>query len=275
MNTQRILSDMEKEISSRELSPRTFDSYKASMKHFFKYFSHKDHPTHISTAELKQFLEHIKNTVSISSKRQCLFALQFYYKRIEHLPNKLFGIEIERWERRIPQVPAYETIANRLAIITDPQTKAAASLIYSTGIRLMECCKIKTKDIDRDRMCIYIRRGKGGKDRIVAMVPELLEILKMHWQKLPKNKQSSEYLFPGEKQGNYISDATIYRMIKKSMKVNPHMLRHAFATHLLESGSELKIISDMLGHKHITTTEIYTHTSLHTMQRQKNLLKAA
>ncbi|MFZ2190026.1 MAG: tyrosine-type recombinase/integrase [Candidatus Magasanikiibacteriota bacterium] len=265
---------MKREISIRELSEKTYDSYAAAMKHFFLYFKEKDHPTHISNAELKNFMEWVKKEVSVSTKRSCLFALLFYYKRIENQPNKLRGIELERWSRKIPVVKSREEILSSFQAITDPKEKAVVALIYSTGVRLMEACKIQMKDIDRSRMCIYIRRGKGGKDRIVPMGKELLEYLTAHWRALPADQKHSEFLFPGKKMGNYISKSTVSRIINERMNANPHLLRHSFATHLLENGTDLKIVADMLGHEDISTTQIYTHTSLNLMQRQKNLLAA-
>jgi site-specific recombinase XerD len=275
MNSQRILSDMKKAISLRGLSDETYKTYRSSLVQWLRHFETKDHPTHISAQENKDFLEMIGRTKSPCSKKILLHALNFLYEHCCGQPNKLHGVKIERWKRKIPVVKSQKEFFELLNAIEGITPRTIVFLIYSTGIRLMEACKIKVKDIDRGNMCIYIRKGKGGKDRRVAMEVELLATLEEYWRSLPPQKKFSEYLFPGEKPGHYVSDSTIYRKVKKEMKMNPHLLRHSFATHLHENGVDLFTLKDMLGHTTLTSTQIYAHTPLHLMKEAATLLRSA
>jgi len=169
MNSLRILSDLQKAISLRGLSGETFKTYRSSLKQWFIHFKNEDHPTHVSAQKNKDFLEMIGRTKSPSSKKILLHALNFMYEHCCGQPNKLQGVKIERWERKIPVVKSQKEFFELLNAIEGIKPRTIVFLIYSTGIRLMEACKIKVKDIDRGNMCIYIRKGKGGKDRRVEI----------------------------------------------------------------------------------------------------------
>jgi integrase/recombinase XerD len=148
--------------------------------------------------------------------------------------------------------------------------------LYSTGIRRSELVRLRVEDIDSKRMVIHIRKGKGGKDRDVLLCPRLLETLREYWRwKKPKT-----WLFPGQprEHGDHLSDKTVWYVCNDAAqhagmkrRVSPHMLRHSFATHLLERGADLRSVQLMLGHADIAKTQIYTHV---VEERLKQVYKA-
>jgi integrase/recombinase XerD len=156
-------------------------------------------------------------------------------------------------------------VAKILSSIDNIKHRAILMLVYSAGLRVGEVVKLKPKDIDSKRMLIYIRGSKGRKDRYTILSESVLKILREYWQQY----KPQEWLFEGAKPEKHISIRTTQKIfehacekagIKKEITI--HTLRHSFATHLLESGADLRYIQELLGHKHIKTTEIYTHVSV-------------
>ena len=275
MTSERIFRDIDREITISHLSAKTGDVYKNCWKHVIEFFPDVDHPKNLSAARLKDFLQFIKEDVSPSMMRLCLFSLKFYYERIEKQPYKLRDVRIEKWHRKIPSVIPHDKIISAIRNCSDTQEKAILATYYGTGIRRDELCHLQRKDIDRSRMVIIVRMGKGGKDRIVPLTKELLAILYEHWFALSFGKKKSEWLFPGEKAGHYLSSSSVARAVHDNLDgAHPHQLRHSYATFLLDKGTSLKVIADILGHASIRTTEIYTHVSPAMIQRAANTLAA-
>jgi integrase/recombinase XerD len=277
VKSESIVSKLKEIVVQQNKSLKTFDSYYAGYKTFCRHFSQKehyrDHPQNVNKNDIVEFLAWVKTEKGISKELQCFWALHFIFKYVEPQPHKMDGILIPKKERKFPDIIPFEQVKESFLKITNPTDRAVIAVFCSTGIRREELCKIERNNISKERLSILIRRGKGGKDKLVALEPFIIPLLVEHWRSLSAKKRTSKYLFPGENPQNYISPNTVYRIVRNNMKFHPHMLRHCFATRLLEQGTDIRIIQEMLGHAHVTTTEIYTHVTMGLKQRQNNPMR--
>ena len=190
-------------------------------------------------------------------------SIKFYLEQVLGKPRTVYHIQRPRKEFRLPVVLSKPEVRSILRQIRNPKHHAILSTIYASGLRLSELIHLKITDIDSKRMLIHIRQSKGKKDRMVPLSSQLLHELRAYYRKY----QPTEYLFEGEKGGAYgrSSVQQIFRKAKCAAgiqkKATVHTLRHSFATHLLEAGTDLRMIQVLLGHSSSKTTEIYTHVS--------------
>ena len=159
----------------------------------------------------------------------------------------------KRKQSKLPNVLSQQEVKRLFSVVTNIKHKTILQTIYSAGLRMSEVLNLKVNDIDSDRMTIKIRQSKGAKDRHVMLAEKLLILLRQY----VREYDPQEYLFEGQKGGAY-SSRSVQQIMKKA---TVHTLRHSFATHLLESGTDLRYIQEFLGHKSIQTTEIYTHVT--------------
>lgn len=268
MDSKRVFRDLENKVSVLGLSKQTYYSYVSCMRLFCSYFETKEHPTHINSKEIEEFIVWVKENHSISQARQSFWSLRFWYTQIEKQPNKMKGIQPIRLKHRI-QIPLQkDAILKVITTIKDKRHKAIISLLFATGLRLNEAAKLRIKDIDGLNGIIVVRSGKGGKDRFVQLPENLRMILRDYLKSLPTIPK--EWLFQGQKESNYISPSTIYEVCKKYLNVNPHKLRHSYASAIRNSGVDLLDIRDLLGHNSLKTTEIYLHNNLEHIKTLKN-----
>ena len=275
MDSESIFRKMKEVIIQRNLSLKTFDSYGSGVKTLCFYFrneNYRDHIKNINKEDIVRFLAWVRVNYTLAKELQCFWTLCFIYKYVEYQPHKMDGIIKPKFISKIPDIVPTETIAERFLRIKNPTIKAVVGLFGSTGIRREELCKIERSNIDGKNMTILIRRGKGGKDHVVPLDADVANMLVTHWKSLSARKRMSPYLFPGERIGHYISPNTIFKMVKKSMGVHPHMLRHCFATELLENGTDIRIVQEMLNHASITTTQRYTHVMMNLKRKQGNMI---
>jgi integrase/recombinase XerD len=177
-------------------------------------------------------------------------------------------IQRPRREKRLPNVLSKNEVKSILEAPTNLKHRAMLSLIYACGLRRSELLSLTKFDIDSKRMVVIIRMAKGKKDRIVPLSPKILSLLRDYY----KSYNPKEFLFEGQGGGEY-SEKSLENVFKQSLlkannkkPVTLHWLRHSYATHLLESGTDLRYIQDLLGHKSSKTTEIYTHVSTKNIQ---------
>ena len=184
--------------------------------------------------------------------------------------------ELERPKKiqQLPQVLSLDEVKSIFDHVDNTKHRAILMTIYSAGLRVGELIQLRIRDIDSHGMRIWVREGKGVKDRITVLSPKLLEILRAYF----KEYRPKEYLFEGPNQSMYTAGSVrkvLYRAVSKAgirKKVVPHTLRHSFATHLLESGTNLRYIQTLLGHTNPKTTEIYTHVSTKNLEEIKSPL---
>jgi site-specific recombinase XerD len=197
---------------------------------------------------------------SISQQNQIISTVKLLYKYVVDVKMNNFNIERPRKEKKLPKVIDKTHLLNCISKIKNLKHKMIISLAYSTGMRVSEVCNLKISDIDSKRMIINIYQSKGKKDRIVPLSENILLLLREYY----KEFKPKEYLFNGQNDLPQYSPRSCNEIVKKYIgkSYRFHLLRHSFATTLLESGVDLRIIQTLLGHSSVNTTEIYTHVSV-------------
>lgn len=249
-------------LKTLRYSDHTIRNYSSAMKEF-AYFHEGKNLENLGSGDIEKFLLYLieKRRVSVSYHNISLGAIKFFYERVIGKPEITEGIKRPKGEKLLPEVLSEEEVGRLFGCVTNLKHKCILITIYSGGLRLSEAVNLKIKDIDSERMKIFIRGGKGRKDRYTVLSKGLLKLL-LEYFNMEKPKI---WLFEGATGGQYstisvqhiMRDAVIKAGIKKHATV--HTLRHSFATHLMESGTDLRYIQSLLGHSSIKTTEIYTH----------------
>jgi integrase/recombinase XerD len=255
---------MRRYLDEVRYSERTNESYLALLEFFFKYFSEKD-PGDISMEEISDFVHDfvITNGYSKSYQNQIISSIKTYYRITGRGYNDLELFERPRRSRALPKVLSKEEVQRILNATKNTKHKLLLWMIYSCGLRRSEITSVKLTDLDRDRSVLHIKEGKGRVDRIVPVSNKV-------WEKLDEYIEGyhpGKYLFEGQSGGRYSAES-VYRVFKQAMQaagirkdVGVHSLRHSYATHLHESGLDIRYIQELLGHRSMRTTEIYTHVS--------------
>ena len=261
--------DLRKELVSRRYSPKTVKAYIRYNKDFLHF--KKKTPQEVFNNDIRDYLFHLveEKKVSTSTLNIAINALRFYYGSVLK-KEFIYGTHRPKKDKKLPAVLSRAEISRILASVRNLKHKTILMLVYSAGLRVSEIVKLRPEDIDEDRKLIHIRGAKGRKDRYTLLSDTALETLKEYIRKYGHSK----WLFPGRKRNKHIttrtagkifSDACIQANIKKNVSI--HSLRHSFATHLLESGTDIRYIQELLGHKSSKTTEIYTHVSKRDLNR--------
>lgn len=271
----QILSEYKNRLISERYSLSTIKSYSSYFLQFCRYY----HTLDIDDLAKKQInayiLELIKEKqMSTSQQNQRINAIKFYYEKILGRNKEYYDLYWPKRETVLPKVLSQSEVKLILDQIINMKHKCIISLIYSAGLRRNEVINMKITDIDSKRMLIFISAAKGKKDRYTLLSESLLKLLRIYYISF----KPKYYLFEGAA-GNKYSPTSIANILKKAARnasiikrVTPHMLRHSFATHLLEQGTDLRFIQQLLGHSSSKTTEIYTHVSNHSLQKIKNPL---
>lgn len=262
-------------MQRRRYSKNTIASYTKYFADFVGDFENRDLDS-ITSEEINNYILKLieEKKISTSQQNQRINAIKFWYEKVLGQEKQLYLIERPRRERKLPDVLDKSEVIKIIEATTNLKHKCILSVIYSAGLRRGELLMLKKEDIDSKRMLIKIRGGKGKKDRYTTLSVKLLALLREYYKQYrPKN-----WLFEGPGGASY-SATSVQQILKRSAKkagihrrVHPHMLRHSFATHLLEQGTNLRLIQEILGHESIKTTEIYTHISNAEIQNIKNPL---
>jgi len=243
-------------------SPRTIKNYIGHVSNFAKYYNKS--PELLREKEIREYLHQciMEKKLSEGTVNYINAGLKFFYtKTLNRYWNmdKLFRI---KEPRRLPAVLSPEEVKSIFDATENLKHKTILMTIYSAGLRVSEVCNLKITDIDSKSMQILIREGKGKKDRYSLLSNANLEILREYW----KRYHPTEYLFSGRGRTDSITPRSVQRMMEKSIKKTKitkkatiHTLRHSFATHLLDAGTDICYIQRLLGHTRITTTTIYLH----------------
>ncbi len=243
-------------------SEQTIKTYKMCFEEFINYY-HKFDVGKIDELMIKAFLRYLvtERKVSVSYQNQAINAIKFYYERILGGQRKVYYIDRPRREKTLPTVLSEEEIILIINAVENIKHKAILMTIYSAGLRISEAINLKLKDIDSKRMQIRIEQSKGKKDRYTLLSTKTLEILRIYFLEY----KPKIWLFEGQG-GEQYSDRSIQNILKMALlktnikkHITVHTLRHSFATHLLENGTDLRYIQNLLGHESSKTTEIYTH----------------
>ena len=261
-------------LTSKRYSTNTIKVYSDSMSTFLRYFSMKD-TTDISNDDLIDFNNNyiLKNNFSASFQNQVVNAVKLYFSAIQHKKIDVELIHRPRREKVLPNVLSKEEVKAILNAHVNIKHKMMLSLIYSCGLRCGELLALHPVHIDSKRNIIFLKNAKGKKDRIVPLSPLILKMLREYY-KIYKPKT---YLFEGQNISLPYDARSLQLILKQALEktgirkpVTLHWLRHSYATHLLESGTDLRYIQELLGHSSSKTTEIYTHVSTKSIQQIKS-----
>ncbi len=223
---------------------------------------------------LKYIQSLIQKGVSDSYVNQSVNAIKFYYEVVKEMPNRFYTINAPKRPETLPKVLAKEDVMRMIKRVRNIKHRCMVALLYSAGLRRQELLDLKICDIDSKRVTITIRQGKGKKDRISLLSKNLLKDLREYYQE----HRPKIYLFEGPHGGKYTA-SSVREVVKSAAKkagikkpVSPHILRHSFATHLLEAGTDLRYVQILMGHNSTKTTEIYTHVAIKGFDQIKNPL---
>lgn len=274
---KRMLEDMR----IRDLKVNTQTGYIRAVKRFTQYLGRS--PDTATAEDLRLFqLRMVEEGTSTITMNATVTGLKFFFDITLEKPELLKKITYVSQPRKLPVILSREEVSQLLQATVNPKHQAALSVAYGAGLRASEVCHLKIPDIDSERMIIRVDDGKGGKDRQAMLSPTLLQILRTWYRHGNAHRQMlpGGWLFPGTNPVNPLSARQLSRVVKEAhartdinKSVNLHALRHAFATHLLEDGVDIRIIQVALGHKKLETTATYTHVAANTLRDVKGPLE--
>jgi site-specific recombinase XerD len=255
---QRFLHD----LKLRNYSPRTVETYLAHVLRFAQHFGRS--PERLGPEEIRCYQLHLlqERQASWSVFNQAVCALRFLYRVTLRATFAIDMIPYGKKPRSLPAVLSQAEVAQLLALVPQPVERLMLQTTYACGLRASEVLQLRVADIDSSRMLLWVRQGKGAKDRAVPLSPALLQALRAHWQRW----RPTTWLFPGRTRTGQRSLEALQRVCRRAVraagftkKVSLHTLRHSYATHLLEAGVDLITIQRLLGHRDLQTTARYTH----------------
>ncbi|MEA1784891.1 site-specific tyrosine recombinase/integron integrase [Arenibacter sp. GZD96] len=261
-------------LELKRYANNTVRTYVPLFEMFINHYKERELHT-ITESDIRAYLQKlIRRNVSNSYLNQVINAIKFYYEVVMGMPNRFYEIERPRKEYKLPQVISKAEILAMIANTSNLKHKCILELLYGSGLRRNELLNLKITDIDSKRMLIRVEGGKGNKDRYTLLPQKALTDLRMYYRLW----KPTTYLFEGQTNEKY-SGQSVLKIVKMAAQkskirkvVTPHVLRHSFATHLLESGTDLRQIQVLLGHGSSKTTEIYTHVAINSYKTIKNPL---
>jgi len=262
-------------LEIRRYSMATAKSYISHFEKFMNYYTDVDDLMQLGEREINNYLSYLyQNKRSDAFVKMSINAIKFYYEIVKEMPNRYYHLRPPQKAESLPKVISKEGIKRMINETKNIKHRCIISLFYSAGLRRQELIDLKIECIDSDRMQILVRQGKGRKDRVTLLSETLLQDLRAYYLAYRPKK----YLFEGRNGGKY-SATSIREIIDKAAmqakigkKVTPHMLRHSFATHILENGTDTRYIQKLMGHASSRTTEIYTHVANDSFKNIKNPL---
>jgi site-specific recombinase XerD len=273
---QKAIQDITDQLKMKRYSENTIKVYKEQIIKFFNYYPDTE-PANLTDENVKEYILFLirKKKISFSYQKQVISAIKFYFEKILRRETKKYYFDMPRkQEEKLPVVLSKNEVKKIIDCTYNLKHKTILSTIYSAGLRLSEVVNLKIADIDSDRKLIYVRGGKGKKDRTTLLADELLRLLRKYFQQY----KPVYWLFEGKSRKRY-AKRSVQNIFKSSLQkaninknASVHTLRHSFATHLLEGGEDLRYIQKILGHKNIKTTEIYTHITSVGMKNIKSPL---
>lgn len=245
-------------------SIKTQENYQSSVGTFLKYFEKEADPQHIKTEQIKDWLLTFQ---TINTRNHKLCAVKSFYEITVGMHLKLEKIPYSKKDKKLPIILSVDEIQRMFTACENLKHKAILALLYSTGLRVSELINLKWMHIDRSRMIINVIQGKGKKDRQVMLSPDLIPLLEAYWNEYKPKEYVLNGQFP-DKELRY-SDRSVGEVIKQlatkagldNKRVYTHLIRHCFATHLVEQGTEINLIQRLLGHGNVKTTSVYLHIS--------------
>jgi integrase/recombinase XerD len=261
---QRYMQD----LRLRNYAPKTVENYVGCVSLFARYF--KRSPEELGTQHIREYQRYLieEKKCSWATFNQTVCALRFLYRVTLPRDWVITHIPFPRKQKKLPIVLSRDETAQFLRAIKGLKYRTVLSLCYGAGLRINEALHLQPADIDSKRMMIRVRQAKGHKDRYVMLSPKLLEMLREYW----KNERPTTWLFPARRKDQPLQASSLQRACQRARQdsgirklVTPHTLRHSFASHLLEAGTNIRTIQLLLGHNSVQTTTIYTHVAQTTL----------
>lgn len=261
----QLREKMKEDLALRAYRPSTMSEYVRCAAVFALHF--KRSPAAMGEREVREFLLHLINVKKMkpASHKMYVAALKFLYGITLGRPDVMLRVPYPRVPRTLPDILSGTEVEALLGAVASIKHCAILTTAYATGMRISEACGLQVTDIDSRRGLIHIRDGKRGRDRFVMLSARLLVLLRTYWKTM---RPTGPLLFPGQDPAQCISAEAVRDALKKAVaqtglhkRVTPHVLRHTFATHLLESGQDIRVIQVLLGHGSLKTTSRYTQVS--------------
>ncbi|MBA7614614.1 Tyrosine recombinase XerC [subsurface metagenome] len=262
-------------LQQKRYSPNTIKTYTSYIIDFVEHF-HGVSLESLDTGTINRYILDLVQLrkISRSQQNQRINAIKFYYEKVLGREKQYYQIERPRKEKKLPTVLSREEIKRMLDAIINLKHLCIIELLYSSGLRRSELINLKIYDIDSSRILIKVKGSKGSKDRYVQLSQTLLNNLRKYY----KSYHPKKWIFEGQTGGQY-SAASVLNVVKRAAAlagiakpVTPHTLRHSYATHHLEMGTDIRLIQTWLGHENLKTTEIYTHISENNFKNYRNPL---
>jgi site-specific recombinase XerD len=262
---------IKEDLLLKAYSPHSQSAYLRCARHFASHYMRS--PEEMGEQEIRGFLLHLVRDRKASPATLGMYvnALKFLYNVTLKRPEEVKGISHPKRPKTLPVILSPQEVLRILAAVRSVKHKAIMATAYAAGLRISEVCGLRIADIDSQRRRIHIRAGKGKKDRYVMLGESLLALLRQYYQAA---RPTGEYLFPGYKPHRPLCTTAVNQVLRKVLRetglakrVTMHTLRHCFATHLLEAGTDIRILQVLLGHSSIRTTLRYTHITDRLVQK--------
>jgi site-specific recombinase XerD len=270
----KLRDQMVEDLQLREYARGTCKAYVDCARAFVAY--HRRPPEEMGELEVRQFLMHLveKKKASPASRKMHVAAIKFLYEVTLRRREVVAAIPWPKVGHGVPEILSGSEVAKLLEAVDAVKYRAVIMTAYGAGLRVSEVCSLRVDDIDSQRMTIRVRHGKGNQARYVPLPERVLFLLRRYWV---LERPKKPWLFPGSQLGCPVSAASVRnhlaaaaRKTGLTKRVTPHVLRHTFATHLLELGTDVRVVQMLLGHKSIRTTVRYTHVTSRVLAKTKS-----
>lgn len=270
----RTLRSFRDWMEERRYSLSSIETYNKAIGTFIRFIKPKN-PSEATNEDMERFVRDyiLPNKLSFSYQNQVINAAKLFYRKIYSRGMDIAELERPRREHRLPNVLSKAEVAAILIAHHNEKHRTMLSLIYACGLRRSELLHLKPDDVESKRGLLLIRNAKGKKDRVIPISDKVIEMLRTYYRDYRPRIWMFEGQFPGEQYSEQSLQNVLKRALEKtniSKPVTLHWLRHSYATHLLEAGTDLRFIQELLGHKSSKTTEIYTHVSIRSLQKIKS-----
>ena len=269
---QRMLED----LRIRNYSPSTVRAYIRCVADFAQHFNQS--PDKLGPEQIRSYQLFLlqQKRVKLSTYIQVICALRFFYQNTLHRRIEIDRMPLPRYEKKLPAILSKPEVKALLEAPRSLKQRAMFATMYGAGLRVSEVANLKVADLDRERRVIWVRGGKGHKDRQVMLSESLRQVLIAYWRR----QRPTDWLFPGKKPDRPITSNSVFKACVAAAQkagitktVHPHSLRHAFATHLLDEGVNLLVIQALLGHANLKSTAVYLHLSDQAVRSTKSPLE--
>lgn len=264
MDIENLIMIFERRLKLQRYSPNSIRNYSSAVKSFLQIAAKKfNDPGRLTENEIEKYVfwKIEKDKISNSHQRMIVASIDKFYRLVLNRELEIKHLYPSRKRYALPRYITATEVKEMIASTPNRKHACIIKMLYGCGLRLNELLHLKLSDINSERMLVHVRNSKGNKDRVVMLAPALLEDLRNYF----KAYHPKVYLFEGQNGGRY-SEKSVQNIVKTAAakagitkQVTPHVLRHSFATHLLENGTDIRYIQQLLGHGSVKTTEIYTH----------------